>query len=110
MNKKRLGLLLISIVSFFILLFGFSPYELPLFFVILPMIPLTTIVVILTAYVLQLLRVAKPLAKKLTIVAGIVMGVTLILMSLGQLTLKDFTILFLFGVLGTFYVSRMFSE
>lgn len=74
------------------------------------MIPLTTIVVIVTAYVLQLLHIKPELAKKLTIVSGIVTGVTLVLMSLGQLTLKDFTILFLFGIVGAFYVSRMFSD
>ncbi len=82
----------------------------PLFFVILPMIPMTIIVVLVTQLTLTALHVPKTTTKRLTIVSGIVMGVLLVLMSLGQLTLKDFTILFLFGLIGTFYVSRMFSS
>lgn len=110
MSKKRFILLIICLLLFFGLFFGFSPYNLPLFFVVLPMVPLTGIVVLLTGYILHVLHIGPPLAKKITIVAGITTAVTLVLLSLGQLTFRDFTILFLFGALGTFYVSRMFSE
>lgn len=109
-NKKKLPLLIVCIVTFVTLFFGFSPYNLPLFFVVLPMVPLTTIVILLTSFLLERLHVKASLSRKVTIVAGITTGVTLVLMSLGQLTLKDFTILFLFGAVGTFYVSRMFSD
>lgn len=109
-NKKKVFLLAISSSTLAMLLFGFSPYSMPLFFVILPMIPMTCIVVLLTELTLTALHVPKTTTKRLTIVSGIVMGALLVLMSLGQLTLKDFTILFLFGLIGTFYVSRMFSS
>ena len=110
MNKKKIVLLCLSCIVLTVLLFGFSPYSMPLFFVILPMIPMTIIVVLVTQLTLTALHVPKTTTKRLTIVSGIVMGVLLVLMSLGQLTLKDFTILFLFGLIGTFYVSRMFSS
>ena len=109
-NKKKIVLLCISFAVLLVMLFGFSPYSMPLFFVILPMIPMTIIVVLLTNLTLTALHVPDTTKKRLTIVSGIVMGVLLVLMSLGQLTLKDFTILFLFGLIGTFYVSRMFSS
>ena len=109
-NKKKIVLLCISFAVLLVMLFGFSPYSMPLFFVIFPMIPMTIIVVLLTNLTLTALHVPDTTKKRLTIVSGIVMGVLLVLMSLGQLTLKDFTILFLFGLIGTFYVSRMFSS
>jgi hypothetical protein len=109
-NKKKIALLCMSFAVLLVMLFGFSPYSMPLFFVILPMIPMTIIVVLVTHLTLTALHVPEVTTRRLTIISGIVMGVLLVLMSLGQLTLKDFTILFLFGLIGTFYVSRMFSS
>lgn len=108
MNKKTAILLASSLAIFLLFIFGTSPYKLPLLFVIVPLIPATIIVVLLTRTILNLLHIDQKLAYRITVVVGLVVAVTAILLSLGQLTFRDFFLLFLFGLVGTFYISRMF--
>lgn len=107
-NKKYKYLLICCIVVFLLFIFGTSPYDLPLLFVPVPMIPAVIIIVLLARWGLRVAHVNDTLAYRLTVIVGLVVSVAAVLLSLGQFTFKDFFLLFLFGLVGTFYISRMF--
>lgn len=107
-NKKNIIILFCSIVVFLLFISFSSPYKLPLIFIIFPAIPLLFISVSLTKIVLNLLHVNKDLSKFITLFVGLVCVIFSILLSLGQLTFKDFFLLLALGLIGSFYISRMF--
>lgn len=86
-----------------------SPYKLPLLFIIFPAIPLLVAVISLTKIVLGILHVTGALARFSTLFVALVCGIFFVLLSLGQVTFKDFFLLLALGLIGSFYVSRMFK-
>ena len=107
-NKKNIYSLILSILVFVFFISITSPYKLPLLFIIFPAVPLLVAVVSLTKLILGLLRVSKQLAQFITLFVGLVFAIFAILLSLGQLTFRDFFLLLALGLIGSFYISRMF--
>lgn len=109
MNKKNIVTLVLSTAVFIFFISVTSPYKLPLLFIIFPAIPLLIAVVSLTKLILGLLHVNNKLARLITLFVGLVCAVFSILLSLGQLTFRDFFLLLALGLIGSFYISRMFK-
>jgi hypothetical protein len=108
MNKKNTLRFIISVSVFFAFISFTSPYKLPLLFIAFPVIPLLVAIVSLTKIILDALHVGGRFARFITLFVGLVGGVFFVLLSLGQLTFKDFFLLLSLGLIGSFYISRMF--
>ena len=90
-NNKRLAAKAIFCIAVFFLIITFSsPYRLPLTAVVLPTLPLVLAVVYVSRLLLSVLGVSSKITKPIVYVVGLVTGVTIVLLSLGQLTIKDF--------------------
>lgn len=108
MNKKNIVLVTASVIVFLLFISFTSPYKLPLLFIIFPAIPLLFAVVMFSKIVLSALHVTGTFARFITLFVGLVCGIFFVLLSLGQVTFKDFFLLLALGLIGSFYVSRMF--
>lgn len=109
MNKKNITLLTGALLVFLLFISLTSPYKLPLLFIIFPAIPLLVAVISLTKIVLSTLHITGALARFSTLFVALVCGIFFVLLSLGQVTFKDFFLLLALGLIGSFYVSRMFK-
>ena len=110
-NNKRLAAKAIFCMAVFFLIITFSsPYRLPLIAVVLPTLPLVLVIVYATRLLLSIFGVNEKSRKSIVYVVGLIAGVTIVLLSLGQLTFKDFFLLLSLGLITGFYMIRMFSD
>ena len=108
-NNKQLAIKAgVSLVLFFVIIMSTSPYRLPLIFILLPAVPLVAFVVYVTRLLLSLFNVRQSLWRPIVYVVSLVNGIVIVLLSLGQLTFKDFFLLFSLGLVAGFYMTRMF--
>jgi len=110
MNKKYIYTLITSLTLFFICIFATSPYRLPLLFITLPSFFAVVSVAMATRILLQLAHVSLSLSRITTTVVTCIVAVIAILVSLGQLTFKDFFLLLGLSLVAGFYISRMFRS
>ena len=108
-NNKQLGIKAgVSLLLFFIIIMASSPYRLPLIAILLPAVPLLLFVVYLTRLLLSIFHIRQSLWRPIVYVVALVTGILIVLLSLGQLTFKDFFLLFALGLVAGFYMTRMF--
>lgn len=110
MNKKQLSIFLVSMAVFLLFLFFTSPYKMPLIFVILPSIAFITAMHSLLTIITGYLPLRKKLARSIVMVLTVIMAVVAVLLSVGQLTFRDFSLLLALALLGMFYLSRMLDR
>ncbi len=110
MNKKRLipmGVCFAVCVGF--ILFT-SPYHLPLLLIVVPGIAFIMAALMLLGLIVMKFGV-KPRVRHITVnVLTAILAVLAILLSVGQLTFRDFTLLLALALIGMFYISRMLSQ
>ena len=109
MNKKYIWTLIITTTLFFVFVFSTSPYHLPLLLITLPSLLAVISVAMATKLLLQVTHVNPALSKLATTFVTSIVAVIAVLVSLGQLTFKDFFLLLGLSLVGGFYISRMFS-
>ena len=109
MNKKYIYTLIVTTTLFFGFIFLTSPYKLPLLFITLPSLFAVISIAIATKLLLQLLHANSALSRLVTTLVTSIVSVIAVLVSLGQLTFKDFFLLLGLCLVGGFYLSRMFS-
>lgn len=107
-NKQLLVRAVIASILFFVSIMVTSPYRLPLIAILLPAVPLLFAVIYSTKLVLSLLHVKQTLWRPIVYVVTLVSGILIVLLSLGQLTFKDFFLLLALGLVAGFYMTRMF--
>lgn len=110
LNKKRLTYLAICTAVFLFCITFTSPYRLPLALIMLPGIAFIMAFYLLISLISDLLDAPKHLAKKVTVLLTVILSVVGVLLSLGQLTAKDFVLLMTLSLIGVFYVSRMWND
>ncbi|NBU33932.1 hypothetical protein EB118_02550 [bacterium] len=110
-NYKRLAVKVLLCLAVFLLIISFSsPYRLPLIAVVLPTLPLVLAVVYATRLLLSFFGVNEKLFKPVVYVVSLMAGITIVLLSLGQLTFRDFFLLLSLGLVLGFYMTRMFAS
>lgn len=107
-NKQLIIKAGVTLTLFFVSIMATSPYRLPLIAILLPAIPLLMSVIYVTRLVLSLLHVSQSLWRPIVYVVTLVNGILIVLLSLGQLTFKDFFLLLALGLVAGFYMTRMF--
>ena len=108
-NNKRLAIKAgVCLLLFFIIIMASSPYRLPLIAILLPAVPLLLTVIYTSRLVLSLLHIRQSLWRPIVYVITLVNGILIVLLSLGQLTFKDFFLLLALGLVAGFYMTRMF--
>ena len=110
MNKKRLLRFVISFLIFLGFLFMTSPYHLPLIFVMIPGVAFIVAVQSALSIAVSYLPVNKKIGRSIVAFVTIVLSVIGVLLSVGQLTFRDFGLLFALSVAGMFYLSRMLDR
>jgi len=110
MNKKQLSILITCAAVFLGFILFTSPYHLPLLLVVLPGVAF--IVMVHTALSILVRKFAtKPATARMTVnVLTAVLAVAAVLISVGQLTFRDFSLLLALALIGVFYVSRMLDR
>lgn len=107
-NKQLLIRAVCSLILFFVTIMFTSPYRLPLIAILLPAVPLLLAVIYTTRLCLSILQVGQSLWRPIVYVVTLVSGIIIVLLSLGQLTFKDFFLLLSLGLVAGFYMTRMF--
>lgn len=108
-NNKQLAIKAgISLFLFFVIIMVSSPYRLPLIAILLPAVPLLMAVIYASRLILSLLHIQQSLWRPIVYVITLVNGILIVLLSLGQLTFKDFFLLLALGLVAGFYMTRMF--
>lgn len=110
MNKKRLIRFVISLAVFFGFVFFTSPYHLPLLFVVVPGVAFIVAVQSALTMAISYVPVNKKVARSIVLFITAVLSVVAILLSVGQLTVRDFALLLALAVFGMFYLSRMLDR
>ncbi len=107
MHKKQLTTLVVSTVIFLAFLLLTSPYKLPLPLVVVPGVAF--IIAVHSLFAIFLVRGNRSNKTWRTIknVLTATIAVAAVLLSVGQFTFRDFTLLLAFALLGVFYVSRL---
>lgn len=110
MNKRRLITFVISFTIFLLFIFTTSPYHLPLLLVIVPGAAFIVAIQALLSIALSYVPIGPKVRKGIVHVLTIVMAVIAVLLSVGQLTFRDFALLLALALFGTFYLSRMLDS
>ena len=107
-NKQLVVRAGLSLILFIVLIMSTSPYRLPLLAILLPAVPLLACVIYTTRLIMSILHVRQNLWRPITYVAALVSTIFIVLLSLGQLSFKDFFLLLSLGLVAGFYMTRMF--
>jgi len=110
MNKKQLIAFIVSSAIFLVFVLTTSPYRLPLIFVVVPGIAFIIAAHSLLSIGVGYVPVKKTVGHSIVTVLTIVLSVLAVLLSVGQLTFRDFALLLALALLGMFYVSRMLDR
>ena len=110
MSKKKIIILALATIVFLGCILFSSPYRLPLLFVIVPEVAFVVMVAITVSAVVKMLHASAALGRSITAIITAVLAVVGVLLSVGQLTFKDFFLLFGLTLVGIFYVSRMLNK
>lgn len=109
MHKKNFVFLVINTLSLLAMLFMTNPHHLPLLLLLVPGINSLCIAYVVADYVTGRIRLSVGIRRLIMTVILSSFFVSSILLSLGQFTVRDFTLLFSFTLLGVFYVVRMWG-
>ena len=107
MSKKRITILIIAIAVFFVFLLATSPYRLPLLLLVVPGIAFIVALNVGLRLLLMRFHLKPKLLRMIVAVLTAIVAVVAVLMSVGQLTFKDFSLLLALALIGIFYVTRM---
>src|SRR5665647_31148 len=110
MSKKKIITLVAASLVFFGCILFTSPYRLPLLFVIVPEVAFVVMVGVSVSALVDFFKVPAALGRSITAIVTAILAVVGVLLSVGQLTFKDFFLLLGLTLVGIFYVSRMWSK
>jgi hypothetical protein len=110
MNKKHLTVFLISLAVFLVFILTTSPYHMPLVFVVVPGVAFIVAVYHLLAIIFGYLPVRQKVGRSIVKVLTLILAILAILLSVGQLTFRDFALLLALALFGMFYLSRMLDR
>ena len=107
MSKKNTITLIIAVTVFLVFISLTSPYHLPLLLLVVPGIAFIVALNVVLRVALSKLHLKPSMLRMMVAVLTTIVSVVAVLMSVGQLTFKDFSLLLALALLGIFYISRM---
>lgn len=107
MNRKRLTIFVISLLVFLVFILTTSPYRLPLILIVVPGAAFIIAVHSILSLSADKVPIQPKAARSLVTVLTIILSVLAVLLSVGQLTFRDFALLLALALFGMFYLSRM---